>query len=88
MKTRFFYFSAEWCQPCKRFGPLLTTELADRGLELVKCDIDTDGGAVAARTFGVMSVPKVLAVRAGQVVDDFGYMPATALRERLDALTA
>lgn len=87
MKTLIFYFSAEWCQPCRRFGPLLTKEAADRGLELDKRDIDTEAGARAAKTFGVMSVPTVVAVRAGQIVDRFGYMPAPQLRERLDALT-
>lgn len=86
MKTRLFYYSAQWCQPCRKFGPLLAEEAEARGLELDKRDIDTDEGASAAQVFSVMSVPTVVAVRAGQIVDRFGYMPAPQLRERLDAL--
>lgn len=82
---RLVYFTADWCQPCRKFGPLLTAEAAARGLPVERVDIDTRTDA--ARAYSVMSVPTVVVLSsAGQMVDRFGSMPAYDLRARLDAV--
>jgi len=78
-------FWAEWCQPCKTLMPLLE-KLAEeyRGafrLARVNCD---EQQAIAAQV-GVRSLPTVILVSQGQVLDQFtGALPEGELRRFLD----
>ncbi|GAA2843992.1 thioredoxin [Actinoplanes cyaneus] len=81
--TLLAYFSAPWCAPCRKFGPLLTAEAQARGLSVQRFDVDRDARTSAQN--GITSVPTVLVWRDGQVVDRFGQLPPAALRERLEA---
>lgn len=82
--VRFLYFTAQWCAPCKKFMPLLREELRVRGLSADVIDVDADPGR--AQAFDIQSVPTVVAIRNGKVVDRFGALPASNLRARLDAV--
>lgn len=81
---RLLYFTAEWCSPCRKFGPSLQQEAGALGLELHHVDIDANPGLAQAHS--VMSVPTVIAVRAGAQIDRFGYLSPAALRERLQQI--
>ena len=64
-------FWAEWCAPCKQLSPVLdkvAATYADRGVKLVKIDVDADK-AIAAQ-FRIQSIPTVYAVFQGQPVAD------------------
>ncbi len=64
-------FWAEWCGPCKALAPVLdklATDYADRGVKLVKIDVDKD--RVIAGQFRIQSVPTVYALFQGQLVAD------------------
>jgi thioredoxin 1 len=80
-------FWAEWCGPCKAIAPLLD-ELARESqgkVTLAKVNVDENHG-LAAR-YGIRSIPTVLFVKEGKVVDQvIGAVPRAKLKEKLDAL--
>lgn len=81
--TKLIYYTAEWCGPCKQFGPLLMQEAEARGLEVEKRDVDTHSHE--AQAHGVISIPTVLVTdERGEVLDRIGFMPPHRLRARLD----
>ena len=64
-------FWAPWCGPCKTLGPLLE-KLADEfngGFILAKVDVDKE--QQLAGYFQIRSVPTVMLVKGGQIVDGF-----------------
>jgi len=77
-------FWATWCEPCKTLGPLIEKVVAeyDGAVRLAKVDCDKEQQLAAM--FGVRSIPTVVLVREGQLVDGFtGALPEAQLREFL-----
>lgn len=55
MKT-VYYFTADWCQPCKKTRPIveeLNREQTTAGFQI----IDVDDNPELVKTFGIQSVP-------------------------------
>src|SRR5438132_2818701 len=62
-------FWAPWCGPCKAISPsvdALATEMADK-LKVVKVNVD-EAQDIAGR-FGVISIPTLLLIKGGEVVE-------------------
>jgi len=83
-------FWAEWCAPCKQLGPILekvAADYADKGVKLVKIDVDKD--KFIAAQFRVQSIPTVYAMFQGQPVADLGgSRTESQLKATLDQLLA
>jgi thioredoxin 1 len=79
-------FWATWCGPCRMISPILDEleeELKDQ-ITVVKVNVD-DADEIAAQ-FRIMSIPTLLFVKNGQIVDKtVGAMPKPALLERIKA---
>jgi len=75
---------APWCGPCRIVGPILedlAREHAGR-LKLVKVNVDDNQG-LAVR-YDAMSIPTMIVMRDGQVVDRIvGALPKPALSARI-----
>jgi thioredoxin 1 len=57
-------FWAPWCKPCKAIEPLLEAVAAERGVALVRLNID-EHLAVPGR-YGVLSLPTVILFEDGE----------------------
>jgi len=77
-------FWAPWCGPCKMIAPVLE-ELDSELSETVKIvKIDVDENQETAGKFGVMSIPTLIVLKDGEVVDKVvGFQPKEALSELL-----
>jgi len=80
-------FWAEWCAPCRAIAPIVEELAVDYGdkVNIVKMDIDANPG-VPGR-FGVRSIPTVLAIQDGQVVQQIvGARPKKDFEEMVAKL--
>ncbi|KMY51165.1 thioredoxin [Peribacillus loiseleuriae] len=77
-------FWAPWCGPCKMIAPVLEEldgEIGDK-VKIVKVDVDEN--QETAGKFGVMSIPTLIVLKDGEVVDKVvGFQPKEALSELL-----
>jgi thioredoxin 1 len=62
-----YYFSAEWCQPCKALGPTMN-RVAEQ-IQVNKINIDYEADVV--QRYGVRNIPTVILVENGQEVRRF-----------------
>lgn len=75
---------ATWCGPCKTLGPLLEKVVGEFNGAVKLAKIDCDKEQALAASFGVRSIPTVVLIREGQLVDAFtGALPESAIREFL-----
>jgi thioredoxin 1 len=58
-----WYFSADWCGPCKQFGPVMD-ELAKQGMSIKRLNIDYTPDA--STLYKIKSVPTVILVEDEQ----------------------
>jgi len=82
-------FWAEWCGPCKMIAPVLD-ELAGEYAGKVKIGkVNVDESQNLAAQFGVRSIPTLLFIKNGQVVEQaVGAKGKGALKASLDKLIA
>ena len=80
-------FWAEWCGPCRLVGPIieeLSTEYADK-VKIGKLNVDHNPGV--SMQFGVRSIPTILFIKNGQVVDkQVGTTTKAHLKQKLEAI--
>ncbi|GAA0720700.1 thioredoxin [Dokdonella soli] len=75
---------ATWCAPCKTLGPLLEKVVGEYNGAVKLAKIDCDKEQALAASFGVRSLPTVVLIREGQLVDAFtGALPESGIREFL-----
>ena len=62
-----FYFSAEWCQPCKTLAPIMEQVASQIPVQKINIDYEPD----VITKFGVKNIPTVILVENGQEVRRF-----------------
>jgi thioredoxin 1 len=62
-----YYFSADWCMPCKALGPTMN-RVSDQ-ISVTKVNIDNESSLTAK--FGIRNIPTVVLVENGQEVRRF-----------------
>jgi thioredoxin 1 len=78
-------FWAEWCGPCKMLTPIIE-ELAKENAGTVKMGkLNVDNSPVSASRYGVSSIPTLLFVKNGNVVDQHvGLLAKKALQGKIE----
>jgi putative thioredoxin len=78
-------FWAPWCGPCKSLMPLLDRLADDYGGRFALAKVNTDEQGSLATHFGIRSIPTVMLVHRGEVVDQFvGVESESFIRDMLD----
>ena len=61
-------FFASWCGPCRMVGPILD-EIAEEREDIKVCKVDIDEQPELASRFRIMSVPTLMVLKEGNIVD-------------------
>src|ERR1022692_1512898 len=73
---------AEWCEPCKQLGPVLERLASEAAGDWLLAKVDVDANPQLGAALQVQSIPMVVAVIGGQLVDGFlGALPEAQVRE-------
>jgi thioredoxin 1 len=74
-------FWAEWCGPCRTFGPIFET-VSDDFPNAVFGKIDTEDQQSLAASFAIQSIPTLMIIREQIVIfSQAGALPEAALRD-------
>ena len=81
-------FWAEWCGPCKMFGPVYEKS-SEEHADITFGKVDTEAQVELAQAFDIRSIPTLMAVRDGVVLySQPGALPAPALEDLIGQLRA
>jgi thioredoxin 1 len=79
-------FWAEWCGPCKQFGPVYE-EASNSNPDITFGKIDTEAEQELASAAGITSIPTLMAFREGVLVfAQPGALPAPMLDQVIGAV--
>jgi putative thioredoxin len=80
---------ADWCGPCKQLSPVLEKLAAEADGQWILAKVDVDANPQLSAALQVQSIPMVVAVIGGQLVDGFlGAMPEAQVRQWLGQVLA
>lgn len=83
-KTVLLDFYADWCGPCRMVSPLVD-EIADENPQVLVGKIDVDRELELAQKFGVSSIPMLVVMKDGKVVNQsVGAIPKVRIQSMLD----
>ena len=61
-------FYADWCGPCRMLSPIVD-EIANERDDIVVAKVNVDDEPELAEKFGVISIPTLVVMHSGQVVN-------------------
>jgi thioredoxin 1 len=81
-------FWAEWCGPCKMFGPVYEKS-SEQHADITFGKVDTEAQGELAQAFQISSIPTLMAVRDGVVLySQAGALPSASLEDLIGQLRA
>ncbi|MFD2758751.1 thioredoxin [Gulosibacter faecalis] len=81
-------FWAEWCGPCKQFGPIYE-QVSESHPDITFGKVDTEANQALAGQLGIRSIPTLMAFRDGVLMfNQAGAMPAAGVEQVIEAVAA
>lgn len=79
-------FFAEWCGPCKMITPVIEN-IAKNNEDITVGKVDIDVNRVIGNLFGIRSVPTIIFMKNGKMVDKFvGVKSIHEIQAKIDSL--
>lgn len=80
-------FWAEWCGPCRLVGPIIDDLSQEYDGKAVIGKVNVDHNPEVSMKYGVRSIPTILFIKDGEVVDKHvGTATKASLAQKIDAL--
>lgn len=80
-------FYADWCGPCKMMSPVVDELSKEYEGRLKVGKVNVDENTNVAQQYRVMSIPTILLIKNGQVVDQVvGAVPKAQLSGKIDSI--
>jgi thioredoxin 1 len=80
-------FWAEWCGPCRLVGPVIDDLSKEYEGKALIGKVNVDNNPETSMKYGVRSIPTILFIKNGQVVDKHvGTATKATLAQKIDAL--
>jgi thioredoxin 1 len=82
-------FWAPWCAPCKMLTPIVEDLAGEYKGKVIFGKVNIDDNPRTASQYGIVSIPTVLFIKGGKVVDQHvGLLAKPALKGKVDAFLA
>ena len=79
-------FWAEWCGPCKMFGPIFE-KASDAHPDIRFAKVDTEAEQRLGGSLGIQSIPTIMAFRDGVLLfSQPGALPAASLEQLITSI--
>lgn len=79
-------FWAEWCGPCRAIGPVVEELSKDYAGKVNIGKVNVDQNPQVSMQFGITSIPAILFIKGGKVVDkQIGAVPRSVLEKKIQA---
>jgi len=80
-------FWAPWCGPCRMLAPVIEQLAEDFDGKAKICKVNSDEQTDLATKYGVRSLPTMLFMKDGEVVDQLiGASPKQAIADKINSL--
>lgn len=77
-------FWAVWCGPCKIIAPTIEEVAKEFDTKLKVCKLDIDSNPKTAMQYGIRSIPTLLLIKSGQVVEQMiGVLSKKSLVDKI-----
>jgi thioredoxin 1 len=82
----FIDFWAEWCGPCRTFGPIFKAA-SEKHEGIVFAKVDTEDQPELAGAFNIMSIPTIMAIRDNVILyAQPGSLPANVFEDLIEGV--
>lgn len=80
-------FYADWCGPCKMLAPVIETLAKEQEGKVKVGKLNVDDSPETAQKYGIMSIPTLLYIKNGEVVNKtVGVVSKTEIEQILSSL--